>query len=277
MLNIRRVIRLFIACSVVLLLATACGDDDAEGENNENNEAENTNQEEPVEEPPEDPEELCEAACGAIYDEDGCDDFFVYEEGGAMPETECVDRCLNDNKFRGGEWCVATEAECTDDPYDMIEPCLPDDYHHPHCSDLGLWPREWEEMEERAVELVNEHRTDGLECDGEQLDSVDPVEMDDALRCAARLHSKDMVDSEYFSTTNPETGENTSDRIEAAGYAAGKVSGVVTSGELTAEQLVQGWATDSERCQTIMDEEFEHIGIGRYEFERWTLKLASQE
>ena len=276
--NLRRLTSLF--CCLLLTGAMACGDEDSGSDNdnqndNQQNEQQNDNQEDPVEEPPDDPQELCEAACGAIYGDEGCDDFFVYEDnGGAMPESVCVERCVDDEMFRGGEWCVATEAECTDDPADMIEACFPDDYHHPNCSHLGFWPLDWERMEFLAVELVNEHRRDGLECDGSQLGPVDEVEMHDALLCAARLHSIDMVEEEFFSSTNPETGKNTADRIADSGYNAADAGGIVTSGQLTAEQLVQGWAADSDHCSTIMGADFEHIGIGRYEYERWTLKMA---
>lgn len=277
--HLRPLLWLSICC--VLNFALACGDDDEEatngnGETNQQNQ--NQNQEDPPPEPPDDPQELCEAACAAIYDEDGCDDFFVYPEedgGGAMSEDVCVDRCLEDNKFRGGQWCVATEAECSEDLEEMIEFCLPDDYHHPHCSDLGLWPREFEELESRTVELLNDARREGIDCGGESLGPVDEVQMHDALHCAARLHSVDMVEDEFFSTIHPETQYNTQDRILAAGYEPTEAGGLVTAGELTAEQVVQGWIDDHEHCETIMGAEFEDVGIGRYEFERWTLKLAA--
>ena len=271
--QMRRVIP--VLCAALLMWIVACGDESESEQNQNDNQASN---QEPVEEPPEDPLELCKAACGRIYadDEEGCDTLFVQEGGGAMLESECVDMCFDDGIFRGGEWCIATEAECRDDPMEMIEPCLPDDYHHPHCSEMGLLPLEWEELEVRAVELINEHRTNGLQCPGGMMEPVEEVQMDETLRCAARLHSKDMVDSGYFSTTNPETGENTRDRIEAAGYDPDQVGGVVVSGDLTAEQYLQTLVGDAEHCETIMNGDFEDIGVGRYEFERWTLKMANR-
>ncbi len=279
----------FLAACGLLLTVLACSDDEAQGNDSEAEddvgvEADvesdangNNGNAEPELEMPSDPAERCEAACDRVYDD--CGELFVYRDedgGGAIPQDVCIDRCLDENKFRGGEWCVATEAECKSPPTEMIDACLPDDYHPPACSHLGAWPRHFVELEERAVELVNEHRGEGADCGGESFAPTEALVVDEILRCAARLHSMDMVDRGFFSTTNPD-GDDTAQRIEEAGFDAASSSGIVTGSQLTAEQLVGDWIADSERCQTIMDPDFDHIGIGRYELEQWTLKIAEKQ
>ena len=226
---------------------------------------------------PEDPAERCEAACHAIYE--GCGDMFVYDDadgGGAMVEATCVERCLEEDKFRGGEWCVATEAECESPPEKMIDACLPDDYHPPACSHLGAWSRTYVELEEQAVALINEHRTQGAQCGDVEFQPTQEVVMDERLRCAARLHSADMVERGFFGTTDPD-GVGTAERIADAGFEATRSDGIVTSGQQSAEQLVGAWIADVEHCETIMGPDFDFIGIGRYELEQWTLKIAEKD
>ena len=260
---------------LVLCTALACGGEEEEEQDPYENPGEpDENLESPPPEPPEDLGERCEEACARIYDPDGCGTLMVREEGGAMSQGACVTGCTEDGIFRGGEWCVATTAECRDDPMEMIEACFPEDYHHPHCSHLGVWPLHYEQLEDRAVELLNEKRAEGVTCPTGEMPAVGEVQMSDALLCAARLHSVAMVEEGFFSTTNTETGETTSDRVTAVGVEANAVEGVVNSGQQTAEQLVDDWITDSDRCAVVMSDEFDSIGVGRYDFERWTLKLT---
>lgn len=282
----RRVISM-IAIVLLALTVPACGDDDSEGNGNQNNDDktnqnnndnDNDNNNE-YGDPPDDPEELCEAACAAIYDDEddgGCDTLFTDEDGGAVIEQTCVDWCLEDDKFRGGQWCVVTQAECSDDPRDMIEECFPDDYHPEPCSELGIWELEWIERERQAVQLLNERRTDGAQCGGESYPAVDALAKDELLECAARMHSDEMAETGQLDTVN-EAGENTADRIEEVGFEANATDGLVNHGALTADHVVGRWFDDdSDHCDTVMAENFDHVGIGSVEGANvwWTLKLA---
>ncbi len=273
-------------CLFYIGAAIGCGDDE-EGANG-NGEAESQDEKDDDDddddddgpgEPPEDPQELCEVACARIYDDEedgGCDTLFTDEGGGAVLESTCVSWCLEDDKFRGGQWCVVTEAECADDPREMIEECFPDDYHPAPCSDLGLWEFEWMEREAEAVQLLNERRTEGAECGGEQYSAVGEVEMDELLRCGARLHSAEMSETGTLSATN-EAGENTADRIENVGFEAGTTGGVVNHGDYPAVHIVGSWfGEDSDHCDTVMNAEFTHVGVGNVDG-WWTLKLATKE
>ena len=250
---------------VVGLGGMGCGDDDEEGDD--------------AVEKPDDLGDQCEAACERVYDSEGCATIFEFPEdegGGGMPQATCVDRCTDEEMFRGGQWCVATEAECRDDPWEMIVACFPDDYHPEACADLGWWELHWEEQEERVVELLNDHRQAGTDCPSEAMDPVDALAMNELLRCGARSHSVDMVEEGYFDTEDSQ-GRDGEAQMEAVGYSPDSWRMLVNDGEDFAEQWVDNLMASDEHCQIMMDGQFEEIGVGRYDLRRWTLYLAAPE
>lgn len=269
--------KMAVISGLAALLIAGCGDPEPteNDANQQQNQSQNQNDEaHNYGERPDDLQSRCEAACDRIYAEERCDTFFSRDEddgGGAMSESGCVDTCVDEELFRGGEWCVATEADCGDDPHQMVEGCLPDDYHPAACDHLGVWDLQDTSLEEQAVDLLNERRSQGVDCDGQQFEPVGEVTMDEHLRCAARLHSVDMAEYGYFSTTNPDTGVSARDRAEDGEYAGDVLYSRVNSGDQTAEQLVDlNWFDEPEDCEEVMDPEFVDIGIGRYTENRWT-------
>ncbi len=57
----------------------------------------------------------------------------------------------------------------------------------------------------------------GASCDGEAFAPAPPLEMDEVLRIAARLHSSDMGERGFFDHDNPD-GQSPFDRIAAVGF-----------------------------------------------------------
>ncbi len=262
--------KLMVKAALVVLVAASvalgCGDDEEASDNGDDG-------------PPESMEEQCEAACDRVYDDDQCGTLFEFPEdegGGGMPQATCVERCTDADMFRGGQWCVATEAQCSDDPWEMVRACFPEDYHPEACGDLGWWERHWEEQEEGVVELINDHRQSGAQCPGGDMGAVEPLQMNELLRCGARRHSVDMVEEGYFATEDSQ-GRNGEEQMEAVGYSPNGWRMLVNDGEDFAEQWVDNLMADEEHCETMMSGDFEEIGVGRYELRRWTLYLATPE
>lgn len=236
---------------------------------------------------PDDPEELCEAACNKVYSPDGCEQIFLHDNGGAMSETACVEQCLDEDLFHGGEWCVASRAECQSQPSEMIDACIPDDYHVEACAHLGAWDHEVSAMEERVVEETNRVRSEGTTCveledpndETSQLIShemppVGPVEMDVNLRCAARLHSVYMSEQNNLSHTG-EGGSGPGDRAQAAGYSGGGVGENIAQGYSSPESVVEGWRTsETGHCRNMMTGGYSDIGVGLDGAWWWTQKFG---
>lgn len=114
--------------------------------------------------------------------------------------------------------------------------------------------------ENRLVELHNEARTQrGLE----------PLCVNPTLTQAARAHSQDMIDKDYFAHTSP-SGETLGGRLKRFGYTPEgyhfwKVGGNIAwhSGpEPKPEKMVEGWMNSPPHRHNILDEDFRQIGIG---------------
>jgi uncharacterized protein YkwD len=87
--------------------------------------------------------------------------------------------------------------------------------------------------------------------------------MDPALQCAARLHSKDMADREFFAHDNP-SGEDPWVRIEAAGFTGFAGGENIAAGRATGQETVDQWMDSDGHCANIMNPEFQFIGVGYY-------------
>lgn len=246
------------AVAVVLVVFIGCGDDGPQ-----------TLQQDPV----------CERACHHVQadrDHGGCQQSFRFEDGSAMTFEDCVDACENDDLMLGGEECIGGLDECKTEPQDYIDECLPEDYHPPACDHLPAWDPEVIAKEEEVLELVNDLRQEGIDCPGEgtSYPPVDPVEMDEKLRCASRLHSIDMVEDDFFGHNHPD-GTGPQDRAEQAGYD-GMVSENIAFGSSRAEQTVNQWlGSEDGHCGNMADAGHEVMGVGMYQ-NHWTQKFGNR-
>ena len=116
--------------------------------------------------------------------------------------------------------------------------------------------------EERLLELHNEARRQrGLE----------PLCLQPTLTEAARAHSEDMIEEDYFAHTAP-GGETLGERLKRFGYTPEgyrywKVGGNIAwhSGpEPEPEEMFEGWMDSPGHRANILDEDFRQIGIGTY-------------
>lgn len=291
--NLRRLVVVAVVCGL-FAGGFACGpngdaedqndaDDQQNDQDNDNQQNDNKNQQNNDDpERPDSLEERCEAACERIYDD--CGEAFG-DEDGAIPESGCVEQCTDDDLFRGGEWCVATEADCKPEPRDMIDACLPEDYHPEACDHLGAWAHELVEFEQEVFQRVNDYRTEGAECgDGQEFPAVEAVELNDELRCAARLYSYEWVHEDPDDHSGSLLGvDEAQDRAEQAGFDGEVLGTHGHHGHRDADVLVDHWMgenptgdgpADNPRCEMVMHEEAEQFGFGRYDQERSTVMFG---
>jgi uncharacterized protein YkwD len=126
-----------------------------------------------------------------------------------------------------------------------------------YCDAVQNWDAEAVVLEEEMLRLINEYRTSGFNCGG----PTHPLQSQDALRCAARLHSLDMNERDFYQHVNPD-GDGPSDRMQAAGYDAGPWGENIFKGPTSAQEAMTGFMESPGHCANIMSSEFSVVGIG---------------
>lgn len=139
----------------------------------------------------------------------------------------------------------------------------------PSCAPAAAWDPSWVGFEQEVLRLSNLRRQAGATCGTTSYAAALPLTMEPALRCAARLHSKDMQDRAYFSHTTPD-GVTFSQRITQAGYDWRTIGENIASGYRTPQAVVDGWMNSPGHCQNIMNSSFTQIGVGFYGNFLWT-------
>jgi uncharacterized protein YkwD len=139
----------------------------------------------------------------------------------------------------------------------------------PYCFGVAgamKWPEPLPSWELEVLELVNAARAVGGDCGSMgQLGPSAPLKMNASLHCAARVHSKDMADRNYFDHVNPE-GESPFVRIDRAGYGGYAAAGEnIAAGTDTPEATVMGWLASDGHCANMLSPEYTEIGVGAYE------------
>ncbi len=129
------------------------------------------------------------------------------------------------------------------------------------CSSVADWPEDARAQEEWTLTIVNGLRQAGLDCSGDRGASSAPAPMDPELRCAARLHARDMAENGYFSHVDL-AGDGPEERIARAGQAfgvAGEAIGQTDSG------LPVFVPADDADCAALLDGRFDAVGVGVFD------------
>jgi uncharacterized protein YkwD len=130
-----------------------------------------------------------------------------------------------------------------------------------YCAEVSNWDADWAERESRVLALVNAERAKGASCGGKSFGPASPLEMDGAMQCAARHHSKNMAEMDFFSHTGPD-GDTPGDRLKAAGYTGGGWGENIAGGSQTPEDAMKSWMGSSGHCSNIMNPGYRKIGVG---------------
>ena len=152
-----------------------------------------------------------------------------------------------------------------------------------HCEPVSGWNDSWSVMEEMIVSLTNDVRAVGTYCyppngNAEWYNPVGSLAMQENLRCAARLHSVDMVDRNFFDHTNPD-GLGPGERMSDAGYPWMSFGENIGWGYQTAEQMMVGWLESYGHCTNLMQDFHTEIGVGYFAGSgqiTWTQKFGSR-
>lgn len=132
-----------------------------------------------------------------------------------------------------------------------------------YCEPAAQWEPAWTELEEQVLTLVNQARAQGADCHtAGMFPATEPLRMDPALRCAARVHSADMAARDFFEHDNP-SGESPFDRMDLAGYGDRSTAGEnIAAGSPDAAGTMAQWLGSDGHCSNIMNPSFRDIGVG---------------
>ena len=133
-----------------------------------------------------------------------------------------------------------------------------------YCSEVSGWSAEWEAFEEEVLVRTNQIREQGTTCGDTSYPPAPPLTMQRNLRCAARVHSKDMFDRDYFAHTNP-SGEDPGERISSAEYPWNSYGENIAYRYATPQEVVQGWHDSPGHCSNMMSDWFDELGVGIYD------------
>lgn len=111
------------------------------------------------------------------------------------------------------------------------------------------------------VGLVNRLRAQGARCGTRSYDPAGPVEMNNELRNAARAHSTDMADNDYFAHASQD-GRSPWERISAAGYRGQGVGENIAAGNSTAQATFDQWLNSPGHCSNMMNPSANEMGVG---------------
>jgi hypothetical protein len=108
------------------------------------------------------------------------------------------------------------------------------------------------DFESEVIELVNVER---------ETRNLHPLSYNQELTLAARLHSQDMGDRNYFNHTTPD-GTKFNERIIDAGYDYRNCGENIAAGYATPADVVDGWMNSDGHRANILDPDYCDIGVG---------------
>lgn len=144
----------------------------------------------------------------------------------------------------------------------LVEPSE-DDLIAGWCDFQTTWDSNWATFESSVLSLVNQKRAAGATCGGVAKPPVAALTLDTKLRCAARFHSKDMGDKNFFSHTGS-NGSSFTTRMNNAGYTWTAAGENIAAGQTTASAVVTSWMNSTGHCNNIMNGNYRHLGVGYY-------------
>ena len=113
----------------------------------------------------------------------------------------------------------------------------------------------------RVVDLVNAARGKSRRCGDTRYAAAPPLRESQPLDEAASGHARNMARKKFFDHRGAD-GSQPKDRVIRAGYQPRLTGENIALGPDSAEEVVSGWLDSPGHCANIMDDRFQHIGVG---------------
>ncbi len=116
------------------------------------------------------------------------------------------------------------------------------------------------DIQARTLDLINTARAEARNCGSTFFAAAAPLTWNTQLQTAARVHSQDMAQHNFFSHTGSD-GSNIGDRATAAGYTWQRIGENIAAGQTSAESAVNGWIDSPGHCQNLMNPRFTEVSV----------------
>jgi uncharacterized protein YkwD len=116
-----------------------------------------------------------------------------------------------------------------------------------------------EQHDLELLELVNQARASGHDCDETYYPPVPPLRWNEQLAEAAALHTQDLFEHRTLSHTGHD-GSQIGDRVTRTGYKWKAVGENVAQGQTSVRQVMQSWLGSPGHCANIMSADFAEMG-----------------
>jgi uncharacterized protein YkwD len=181
------------------------------------------------------------------------DAFAIVDTGSVFPDAGFMDAAAPPPPDAGMSMLVCGDGRCTA-PSEDCQTCMVD------CGPCN-WPSAQAAEEDAMVGLVNQLRATGATCGSTTHAAVGPVVMNAQLRQAARDHSQDMADQDYFEHDSLD-GRTPWTRIAATGYQGSPVGENIAAGNRVAQQTFSQWVYSPGHCRNMMNGNANEMGVG---------------
>jgi uncharacterized protein YkwD len=124
---------------------------------------------------------------------------------------------------------------------------------------------------------INAARGTARSCGGKNYPAVSAVKWSTKLEAAARAHSQDMRDRDYFAHEHP-SGPKLATRLQSVGYTWSAYGENIAAGYASLNSVMTGWLNSPGHCSNIMSANFTEVGLalvsGGSKRTYWTMDLG---
>jgi uncharacterized protein YkwD len=111
----------------------------------------------------------------------------------------------------------------------------------------------------QILDLANAARAKERTCGTKRYRATRPLVWNAALEDAARMHSRDMANNNYFAHTS-RNGARAGERAQQAGYRWQRIGENIAAGQEHAKSVVDGWLSSPGHCANLMSPHFTEMG-----------------
>ena len=115
-------------------------------------------------------------------------------------------------------------------------------------------------IEAEVIQRINALRAAGAVCGATSFSPAAALAWNTTLLAAAKGHSADMAQKNYFSHTSLD-GRSASQRVSAAGYSWSAVGENIAAGQQSVALVMAGWTDSPGHCRNLMNPNYRDVAV----------------